>query len=95
MIVGDKELCLRRREARFGEIAGAVTKHNLENLATRRSAIPALAKSQQFRVTGCAGAKRGEAPWARPKEMGGKKRRQWRTGVRRGERKPGEGILKA
>lgn len=95
MIVGDKEPCLQRREAGFGEVAGAVTKHNLDNLATRRSAIPALAKSQQFRVAGRARAKRGEAPRAQPREMGEKKRRLWRTGVRRGERKPGEGILKA
>lgn len=95
MIVGDKELCLQMGEAGFGEVAGAVSKHNLENLATQRSAIPALAKSQQFRVTGCARAKKGEAPRAQPREMGGKKRRQRRTGVRRGERKAGEGILKA
>lgn len=61
-IVGDKELCLLTRgeaEAeREGTGTGVVTKHNLENLATRRSVIPAEAKSQQFRFTDRTGAKR-------------------------------------
>lgn len=42
-IVGDKELCLQKRGAwvEGGGVAGVLTKHKLENLATRRSVIPA------------------------------------------------------
>lgn len=38
-IVGDKELFTKERGG--GGRAGVVAKHNLENLATRRSVIPA------------------------------------------------------
>lgn len=37
------------------DIAGVVTVYNLENLATRRSVIPAEAESQQFRFTALCG----------------------------------------
>lgn len=51
--VGDEELCLLTRGV--GERTRAGTRHNLENLAARRSVE---AKSQQFRFTVRMGPKR-------------------------------------
>lgn len=89
-IVGDKELCLLKRG--MGERTGVVTRHNLENLATRHLVE---AKSQQFQFTDRMGTKRQSTTGSTQRNGKNEEKTEAHRSERRGkERKHGKGILK-